>query len=263
MQRTLLQVTQEYLDATSGFYVDSIFDTDESQQVAKIAERVYYQMVQAYPDLLFTMKQRTLESIADDTKPNYLLLPSNVQKVQESTIMYNVSKTDGEVSYKELKYLTPLEFMRKTRRDNTTNSVVVEGFDENKMVVLTKQFPSYFTSFDNKYVVFDSYHSDYDTTIQASKTLLVASEEETFLQQDNFVIPIPNPLSETYLDMFLDEALTLVYQQPVGKISQRARAGRIKLQQDNRALGQSRGKKSYGRKGRTGSYVPRGHGYGN
>ena len=29
MQRTLLQVVQEYLDATSGFYVDSIYDTDE------------------------------------------------------------------------------------------------------------------------------------------------------------------------------------------------------------------------------------------
>ena len=54
MKRTLLQVTQEYLDATSGFYVDSIFDTDESQQVAKIAERVYYQMVQEYDNVLFT-----------------------------------------------------------------------------------------------------------------------------------------------------------------------------------------------------------------
>jgi len=260
MQRTLLQVVQEYLDATSGFYVDSIFDTDESQQVAKIAERVYYQMVQAYPNLLFTMKQRTLESIADATKPNYLLLPANVQKVQESVVMYNVSKTTGEVNYKELKYLPPLDFMRHMKRNTTDNAIVVEGFDENKMVVFTKQFPSYFTSFDNKYVVFDSYNSDYDTTIQASKTLLVTSEEETFLQQDDFVIPIPNSLSETYLDMFLDEALTLVHQQPVGKISQRARAGKIKLQQDNRALGQSRSKKKYGRIGRTGSYVPRGHG---
>ena len=84
MRRTLLQVVQEYLDSTSGFYVDSIFDTDESQQVAKIAERVYYRMVQEYPNLLFTMKERTLGAVSDPTRPNYMLLPTNVQRVQES-----------------------------------------------------------------------------------------------------------------------------------------------------------------------------------
>lgn len=261
MQRTLLQVTQEYLDATSGFYVDSIFDTDESQQVAKIAERIYYKMVQEYPNLLFTMKERTLDSVSDPTRPNYMLLPSNVQKIQESKLYYNVATTFGEVQYKELEYLTPLQFLDRTQANTTQNTIVVEGYDENKMVVKTNQFPSYFTSFDNKYVVFDAFHSDYDDSLQASKTRLVASEEPVFLQEDDFVIPIPDHLSETYLDMFLNEALTLVYQQPIGMIATRARAAKIKLQQDNRTLGQSRGRKSYGRKGKVGSYVPRGHGY--
>lgn len=80
MQRTLLQVVQTYLDATSGFYVDSIFDTDESQQVANVAERIYYKMVQEYPNLLFTMKERTLDALSDLSRPNYMLLPTNIQK---------------------------------------------------------------------------------------------------------------------------------------------------------------------------------------
>lgn len=261
MQRTLLQVCQTYLDATSGFYVDSIFDTDESQQVANIAERIYYKMVQAYPNLLFTMKERTLDAVSDTDRPNYMLLPKDVQKVKESKLYYNVATESGEVNYKEVQYLTPLDFVSQTNRaSSTTNTMIVEGYDDNKMVIGTKQFPSYFTSFDNKYVVFDSYNSDYDTTLQASKTRIVVSEEAVFLIEDDFIIPIPEHLSETYMDMVLDECLNLIYQQPNGMISQRARAARIKLQQDNRTVGQGRSKRSYGRKGTLNSYVPRGHG---
>lgn len=260
MQRTLLQVIQEYLDATSGFYVESIFDTDESQQVAKIAERVYYQMVQEFPNILFTMKEDTLESLSDTTRPNYMLIPNDSYKIQESRIWYNVSKEDNGVSFRELQYLTPVEFISRTSKSSNSNTMQVRGFDDNIMVISTKSFPKYYTSFDNKYVVFDSYNSDYDTTLQSIKSKIVASGEETFLQQDDFVIPVPSHLSETYLDMFLDEALTLVYQQPVAKIAQRARAKRIKLQQDNRTLGQGRATKKYGRRGQMASYVPRGHG---
>ena len=260
MKRTLLMVVQEYLDATSGFYVDSIFDTDESQQVAKIAERVYYQMVQEYDNILFTMDDLSLESVSDITRPNYMLLPKKIQKIQESKIWYNVSKKTGELDYRLVTYLPPLDFVEHTLHSNTTNSIIVKGYNDNRMPIKTNQFPTYFTSFDNIYVVFDSYNNEFDTALQASKTRFVGSQEKVFLQEDVFEIPIPNHLSETYLDMFLNEALTLVHQQPIGMIAQRARVKKIKLQQDNRTLGQGRSKASYGRKGLSGSYVPRGHG---
>ena len=260
MKRTLLQAVQEYLDATSGFYVDSIFDTDESQQVAKIAERVYYQMVQSYDNLLFTMDELNLESVADPDKPNYMLLPERVQKIQESQLWYNVSTDVDVLNYKQVKYLPPLDFIAQTLHSSTATSIIVEGYNNTKMPVKNKEFPSYFTSFDNKYVVFDAYNSDYDTVLQASKTRFLGSQEKVFLQEDDFVIPIPNHLSETYLDMFLNEALTLVHQQPIGMISQRARAGRIRLQQSSRTVGSGRSKTKYGRKGTSADYIPRGHG---
>ena len=259
MKRTLLQVVQQYMDTTSGLYVDSIFDTDESQQVASVAERVYYKMVQEFPNLLFTMKERTLDSLSDTARPNYMLLPTDIQKVQESKIYYNVSTTGG-LSYKEITYVPPLTFIQMNQGDLNADSILVEGFDENKMVVKTNEFPSYCTSFDNKYVVFNSYNSNYDTTLQSSKSKIVASGEEVFFQEDDFVIPVPSHLSEAYLDMFLNEALTLIYQQPIGMIASRARSAKIKLQQDNRTLGTGRGKKGYGRIGISGNYVPRGHG---
>ncbi|QDP52424.1 MAG: hypothetical protein Unbinned96contig1001_41 [Prokaryotic dsDNA virus sp.] len=261
MQRTLLQVVQNYLDRTNGFYVNSINDTDESLQIAKIAEDVYYKMVQEFPNLLFTMKERTLDSVSDPERPNYMLLPKNVQKVQESKIYYNISTEGGKIDYREITYLPPLEFVSSTNNTSSTETLIVEGYDENKMVVPTKKFPSYCTSFDNQFVVFDSYHSDYESSLQASKTRIVVSEEEVFLQDDNFIIPIPDHLSETYLDMFLNEAMTFIYQQSNPLLATRARAAKIKLQQDNRTLGSSRKGKRYGRKGLVGSYVPRGHGH--
>lgn len=260
MKRTLLQVVQDYLDATSGFYVDSIFETDESQQVAKIAERVYYQMVQTYDNLLFTMKETTLDSASDPSRPNYMLLPQGIKKIQESKIYYNVSQDPLKLEYSLIEYLPPLDFLEITLHSSTSTSIIVEGFDHSFMNIQTNQFPKYCTSFDNKYVVFDSYHSEYDTSLQSSKSKIVSSGEEVFLQEDDFIIPVPSHLSEAYLDMFLNEALTLVHQQPIGMIATRARAAKIKLQQDNRTLGQSRSKKNYGRRSTSISYVPRGHG---
>lgn len=261
MQRTLLQVVQTYLDATSGFYVDSIFDTDESQQVANVAERIYYKMVQEYPNLLFTMKDRTLDAVSDVTRPNYMLIPKEIQRIQESKVWYDVSDDASKVSYKEVQYLPPLDFISIMRRNTSDETILVEGYDESEMVVVTNKHPSYFTSFDNKFVVFDSYKKSIDDSLQASKTRIVASEEEVFLVEDDFVIPIPSHLSETYMDMVLNECLTLIYQQPNGMIAQRARVAKIKLQQDNRTVGSSRSKRSYGRRGTANSYVPRGHGY--
>ena len=253
MQRTLLQVVQKYLDRSSGFYVNSINETDEAIQVASVAEDTYYEMIQEFPNLLFTQKERTLDSIGDATKPTYLLIPQNVQRIQESKVYYNVAtNTNVTLSYKELTYLTPLEFISHTssRTDGTTNTEVVTGFNNEKTVVVNNKFPEYYTSFDDTYVVFDSYNSTYDSTMQAGKSKIISTEETVFLQQDDFVIPIPDALSETYLYMFLDQALNDIHQERNAAIATKARRMRIKMQQDSRRLGTGgRAKAQRGRRG--------------
>ena len=256
MQRTLLQVVQKYLDRTSGFYVNSIFDTDESLQAASIAEDIYYEMIQEYPNLLFTQEERPLENIGDGTKPNYLLIPKEIQKIQESKLYYNVSTGEGNtLSYSPVKYLTPLEFLSltSTRVDSNSDAEVVTGFNGEKTVIINNNFPQYFTSFDGTYVVFDSYNKEYDSTMQASKSKVVSTEEKVFLQQDNFVIPIPNRLSETYLNLFLDQAYNDIRQERNGAIANKARKMRIRMQQDSRRVGTAgRAKKQMGRRGARG-----------
>jgi hypothetical protein len=255
MQLTLLEVVQQYLDATSGFYVDSIFDNDEAQQIASISERIYYEMVQEFPNLLFVQKDVTLDAVGDTTKPNFLLIPETVQNIKESELYYNVSET-GDLEYKALKYCSPLEFMSITAQYSSkdTSVDVINGFDNQKIPVINDEWPKYFTSFDGKYIVTNSYNSEYDSTLQASKTRVLVTQMPVFLQQDAFLIPIPQHLSTTYLAMVMDECFNLVYQQPNAKISQKARKLRIRLQQASQVLGSGgRAKRSYGKR----SAVPR------
>lgn len=250
MQLTLLQVVQQYLDATSGFYVDSIFDTDESQQVANISERIYYEMVQDFPHLLFVQKDVTLDSISDPTKPNFLLIPKEVQSIKDSELYYNISES-GDLQYRALKYCSPLEFMSITAQYSSkdTSVDVITGFDNQKMGVINDEWPQYFTSFDGEHIVTNSYNSEYETTIQASKTRILVSQMPVFLQQDEFIIPVPQHLSSTYMSMVLDECFNLVYQQPNAKISQKARKLRISLQQASAVVGSGgRARKSYGKR---------------
>jgi hypothetical protein len=255
MQLTLLEVVQQYLDATSGFYVDSIFDNDEAQQIASISERIYYEMVQEFPNLLFVQKDVTLDAVGDTTKPNFLLIPEAVQNIKESELYYNVSET-GDLEYKALKYCSPLEFMSITAQYSSkdTSVDVINGFDNQKIPVINDEWPKYFTSFDGKYIVTNSYNSEYDSTLQASKTRVLVTQMPAFLQQDAFLIPIPQHLSTTYLAMVMDECFNLVYQQPNAKISQKARKLRIRLQQASQVVGSGgRAKRSYGKR----SAVPR------
>ena len=250
MQLTLLQVVQQYLDATSGFYVDSIFETDESQQVGNIAERIYYEMIQEFPNLLFIQKDITLDAAGDVTKPNFLLIPSAVQNIKESELHYNTSES-GDLKYTPLTYLDPLSFIKLTSGYDSKNTEVdiINGFDNEKIPVLNNEWPTYFTSFDGKFIVTNAYNNTYDITLQASKTRVVATVEPVFLQQNDFIIPIPTHLSTTYLSMVLDECFNLVYQQPNAKISQKARKLRIKLQQASNNIGSAgRAKKMFGKR---------------
>jgi hypothetical protein len=251
MQRTLLQVVQSYLNRSSGFYVNSIFDTDESQQAAQIAEEVYYQLTHRYPNLLYSQKLTQLDSYGDLTRPNYLKIPESILRIQESKLGYNVAEDEATVDYREVVYKTPLEFVEimNARTDkNATNVVVVEGVDGTKMAVLNNKWPDYFTTFDGKTIVFDSYNSEYDDTVQASKSQVLATEEPVFLIEDEFLIPIPERLSETYLDNVINECYAMLREEVNPLINQRARAGVIRMQQDSRQLGSGgRPKKKYGR----------------
>lgn len=186
--QTLLEITQNILSDMSGDQVDSITDTEEAEQVARIVISTFNAIV-SRTEWPTHKKLLTLTSYADSSKPNFMKLPDNVKAVV--SVFYDKHKL-GETRklYKEVKYKNPEDFLRYINVRNTDNAnvelVVETGGIE--LPILNDQAPTYFTSFDDTTLIFDSYDSDVDTTLQASKFQITAYILPT-LEFDNGAVP--------------------------------------------------------------------------
>src|SRR5690606_23061665 len=57
--------------------------------------------------------------------------------------------------------------------------------------IKTNQFPTYWTSFDDVYLVCDSYDASYDDTLKSSKTQALIVRNPDWITQDDFVPDLP------------------------------------------------------------------------
>lgn len=252
MRLTLLRVVQDVSRYMQGFDIDSVYDTDESTDIAYICERMYYHLVQRFNNIGWTGGIGTLESVGNIDLPNYLRIPDNVQKIQDARIQYNRARSEDNamVLYHDIKYLPPQQFLDRQLglSDAIPETQIVSDPSGVQFLVRTNKAPNYCTSFDQEFLVFDSYDKEEDTTLQQSKSRIEFTSEEAFLIQDNFIIPIPSDLSTLYTDLCIAEASTQLRQEPAQEVQRRARAALIRMQQKSHRIGsQGRVPIKYGR----------------
>jgi hypothetical protein len=247
MKLTLLQVINYYMDHTDGFRISTIDDGIEAQQVASIAEKVFYDLNNDVFGNTQLQSLVQLEALADNTKPNYLKLPDDAADILHDAVMYNISKDITEIEMKEIKYLTPLEFIDfiGTRKVKTTNQVVTD-FGGYKMTIDNNKAPQYFTSFDDSHLVFDSYNSAVDTTLQSSKSGIVTHLQRTFTPSDTYIIDFPEWFHQTYLNTVMSEASAALREEPLPSIARLSRLGIVRARKKQR-IGQRITAKDYGR----------------
>ena len=126
-KKSLLEMTQGILSAMDSDEISQIADTVEAQQVARIIEDVYYDIVDEH-DLAHTMDVFALEGKADLTKPTHMRLPEKVSKITWIKYDRRTAATDPK-SYQVITRLEPVEFVEYTAaRDSTdtTNNLVVD-----------------------------------------------------------------------------------------------------------------------------------------
>ena len=247
MKLTLLQVINYYMDHTDGFRISTIDDGIESQQVASIAEKVFYDLNN---DVFGNMQLENLlqlEALADSTKPNYLKLPDNASDIRHDAVMYDVSDDAAEIEMKEIEYITPLEFLDHVGliKSSTTNQIVTD-FSGYRMLITNDTAPRYYTSFDDSYLVFDSFDSSVDSTLQSSKSGIISQLQRSFTQSDTYVIDFPEWFHTTYLNQVMSEASNALREEPLPSIARLARLGIIRARKKNR-VGQRITAKNYGR----------------
>lgn len=172
--------------------VNSVYDTEESEQVANIIKTSYLEMM-SNRNWPHQRKLTKLDSVVDINKPTHLKLPDRTKELV--FFKYDKTKEPGsKVEYHEVQYKYPDDFLRivSSRNPNTLNVQEVEDFSGTTIVVKTNQAPMYWTSFDDNYIVCDGFNSEIEDTLQSSKTQVLLYQGPTFTLSDDFIPDMPS-----------------------------------------------------------------------
>lgn len=189
MKLSLLDMVQDIASDMNSDNVNSIYDTVESLQIAQIIKSTFYELHgnRNWPS---TRELIQLSSSGTLSRPTHMKLPEDVKEIESAEIKYNKQKPDeSRLRYDDVHYVYPDEFLHMVNnRDNTKdNTDVILDVNGVELLIFTDRHPEYFTSFDGEYLVFDSYNIDVDSTLQNSKTQVIAYSVPSWQQVDSFV----------------------------------------------------------------------------
>jgi hypothetical protein len=210
-KQTLLEIVQDILNDIDGDEVNSIDDTPEATQVAFIVRSTYNAML-ANRDWPHTKQLIQLSSFSDNTMPTHVTIQSSIKRL----LFINYNKQEAgttRLKYEAVKYKEPEEFLRMVNLRNNDDSNVDVITDPTGVVLnlYNDRHPTYFTSFDEETLVFDSYDGAIDNTIQTSK-----------IQAFAYVIP-DFTLSDTHTPDLPEEAFPALVEEAKSRVAAKLR----------------------------------------
>lgn len=192
MTMSLLDICQDILSEMSGDEVNSINDTIESLQVAQIVKSTYNAMM-SNRNWPHQRKLLQLEASGTTMRPNYLYMQVPIKEMV--LVEYDCVKS-GETRkrIKAMKWKEPDDFLRHiNQRNNDEDNVdIITDPSGVQLLIRNDLAPTYYTSFDDKALVFDAYDSAVDDTLKASKTQAMAYVMLPFYMEDDFVPDLPD-----------------------------------------------------------------------
>lgn len=191
MRYTLLEIVSDILNDLDADFVNSINETVESQQVAQIIKSCYNEMM-SNRDWPHLRQLGQLEASGDTAKPTHMRLADGVKKLE--WIKYDKKKLgETRLLYQDVRYLYPDEFLEITNSRNSDNDnvLLVSDFSLTPILVFDNAPPSYWTSFDDEWVVFDSYQADVEDTLQKAKTQVLWVKEPSWVHLDAAIPDLP------------------------------------------------------------------------
>lgn len=220
--QTLLEIVSDILSDMDSDYVGSINDTDEAMQVAQIVKSTYYAMM-SNRDWSHQQRILNVSPFTDNLRPTHAMIEDKYKKM--ISVYYDCRlPNNNRIDYRQMKYLDPDAFLRFTNRRNNTDgqTMVVDDPSGVKFMILTLKAPQYFTSFNDKDIVFDSFDSRVDSTIQASKTQIRAYVISPFEMEDSFVPDLPDDAFSALIEEAKSKAMFKLKQMQDVKAEQEA-----------------------------------------
>lgn len=188
---TLFEIVEDILSDMSSDEVSKIDDTDEARQVAQIVKSTYQSML-SNRNWPHTLRLLTLTPSTDNTKPTHMRIEDNLKELK--SVFYNAAPFGStKLVYRPIRWAEPDDFLRHVNARNSDNADTTVVLDDSgvQLMILTNKAPSYFTSFDDSEMVFDSFDSSVDTTLQAHKTQARGYIFPSFEMRDDFIPDLP------------------------------------------------------------------------
>lgn len=239
MRLTLLQYVQSILSSMNSDEVNSISDNPESMQVAEILRATYFNIV-ARTHLPELKQLVQLQPSVNPSIPVMMFIPDGIGKIEwvryfnnnissagtpDSDFQHDLNvDIPGQSSTTEIpppgyQYVTVLPvkpFLDIVTSLNPENSnVITYTFEDNSnnynssytLYYQNDRQPTYCTILSDYYVLFDSFDSTVDDTLQASKTMAYGEVSPFWVMEDTF---IPN-IDEQTVPLLLNEAKSLAF----------------------------------------------------
>lgn len=221
-KKTLLQMVQSILNDLDSDEANSIDDTVEATQVAQIVRDCYDEMIsnRNWPQ---QKKIIQLEASGSLNRPNYLTFPDGIKELV--SFKYNKIK-DGEtrVQFQDVKWLYPDEFLAKVYARNSDNSNIQQVQDDSGVVLLIQndKAPEWWTTFDDSWIICDSYDSVIDDTLKKSKTQAIVYKEATWTHTDSFIPDLPEEAFSALIEEAKSTAFIVLKQMANQKAEQKS-----------------------------------------
>lgn len=218
---TLLEIVSDILNDLDSDFVNSIDDTVEAQQVAQIVKTSFYEIIgnRNWPHL---RKLIQFDASGTTSKPNYLKIPAGTKEI--SMVVYDCRK-EGETQSrdKEIKYYSPEDFLRKVSLRNVSdNTIEVVDFNGVKLKIVNNKAPEFYTSFDDEYLVFDSYDVSVDDTLKKNKSSGLAFITPTWTHSDSAIPNLPDEAFPALLEEAKSTSFLVLKQTANQKAEQKA-----------------------------------------
>lgn len=202
---TLIDFVKSILVEIDGDEVNVFSDSYEAEKLAYLTKHAFEHLINKR-DWPHTRRGDVVQGRSDVSFPSHLEINENCKNLEY--VAYDSRKLgETKIKYKQLKYISPDEFLYKTNKRNSDLSEVVSVVDDTGVDLLIRndKAPEYFTSFNDMNVVCDSFDSVLETSLQTSK-----------LQSYGFVLPVFE-ITELYEIDLPEEAISLLREEVISR----------------------------------------------